>query len=143
MTTIVHTIGCQAEADIARSMVNDPSNGWSRVGSGSMRYVVLSPSGVVYKVHRYIEVNSNQIEFDNSLRLADFNDGFRFAKCDLYTVDDEYVIAMEYIDGCFPDNDEATEIAIVAAELGVYDIFYKNILCPLDGSIPVIIDMGE
>jgi len=125
-------------------------DGWFVIGKGSTRVAVLSPSNVIYKLHLYNEGPFNQREASYRKSLPDVIGICRVADSTLYNVNDEPVLAMEYIELPFApkgqnswDNDslnkEIVRIEADCLEYEIYDVHDGNLGRDKDGT-PVLID---
>jgi hypothetical protein len=79
---------------------NSAPIGWTNLGHGASRTVLLSPSGIVYKVHNYVDENSNLTEYDTAMRIFDIMPAnWAVPAMGLYTILGTYITTMQYIEG--------------------------------------------
>lgn len=152
-------IGTQIEAETALALFDESGytqfgdatdvdsesmrDGWEILCSGTNRLCFLSPDKTtVYKIQYDQDDYSNITEWTNYKRLnAKRWSRFRIAHCSYYLSGSRNVIAMEYVPGAF-----CKELSLrleISTETDVSDIWLKNVIVPYDGSLPVLIDMGE
>ncbi len=128
-------IGTQAEAELIyrrrKTGWGPTPKGWKKIGQGSYRDVYLAPSGVVYKLEKVnYFTEANVKEFENYRRIKSKRvRGWKVPKTQLFMVDSNPVIAMEFVDGekhkddceCFEHVDEYfAKIGLADSHCGQY-----------------------
>jgi len=88
--------------DCEMGRIPETPEGWTYVGHGSYRSVWLSPEGVAYKVNhnpRWCRQTEEELEKLVDAWEMETPEGCRLPKFDRFEVDDETVVAIEYIKG--------------------------------------------
>jgi hypothetical protein len=92
------TLGSQTDAERAQSFRHATNEYW--IGAGTIRSCYLI-NGVVYKITSYAQnyVNDTELAIYNSFNVDLLPTGMRFPLMTGYVVDDQIVIAAEYVPG--------------------------------------------
>lgn len=119
-------IGTIEDAKRALSLPGRMSEYYLDAGSSRMAYLI---NGIVYKTEYYH--GENRMEHYNLSRNIDLPEGVHYPKCSLFTIDDNEVIAMEYIEGqaiasCYCTDEPHTDYCMTAEEYAILSRLFSD-----------------